>query len=171
MKNKVKEIGSEFDFSNEFSTDNSNGLFENGLLTFSGRGAIYEALSDILKAKKIDTAWLPSYSCESMAQPFYDLGISVEFYGVNYDFGKKEIVRGDFEMGENDVVLTMSYFGFYDNGNEEIISKCRSNGVKVIEDCTHSLLSDGSFVADYRVCSLRKWFPVASGGFVQKSVC
>lgn len=168
MATNVKEIGSEFDYRNEFLTKQDNGLFDSGLLTYSGRTAIEVAICDILKTKRIDTAWLPSYSCESMAQPFCDLGIKIAFYGVNYDFEKRKVVRDEFEIDTNDVVLTMSYFGFYDEGNINLIKKCRDNGVTVIEDCTHTLLSDTEFEADYRVSSLRKWFPVASGGFVQK---
>lgn len=168
MKTNAREIGSEFDYRNEFLNEKNNSLFESGLLTYSGRTAIGVAISDILKTRKIGVAWLPSYSCESMAQPFYDLGIKVEFYSVSYDFKKNKIVREDFEPCKNDVVLTMGYFGFGDAGNIELVKKCRDKGIIVIEDGTHSLLSHTEFLADYRVSSLRKWFAAASGGFVQK---
>ena len=166
--NKVSEIGSEFDYRNEYLSDKYNGFFENGLLTYSGRTAIGVAVCDILKYRTINKAWLPSYCCDSMAQPFRDLGICVDFYSVEYDFQNGRIVRGDFDAGKNDVVLSMDYFGFCDEGNTGLVKKCRDNGVKVIEDCTHSLLSGGEFLADYRVSSLRKWFPIACGGFVEK---
>ena len=168
MKNNAREIGSEFDYRNRFLCEGDNGLFDGGLLTYSGRTAIAVAFYDILKSHAISTVWLPSYSCESMAQPFYDFGVNVKFYSLNYDFKKNKIVREDFEPSKNDVVLTMGYFGFYDDGNTELVKKCRDNRTIVIEDCTHSLLSSGDFLADYRVSSLRKWFATASGGFVQK---
>ncbi len=164
----MSEIGSEFDFRNEYLRDQNNGRFDDGLLTYSGRTAIHAAVSDILKYRAIDKAWLPSYCCDSMVQPFRDLGISVDFYSVRYDFEKNGIVYTDFDAGKNDVVLSMGYFGFDSIQNAEIIKKCLDNRIKVIEDCTHSLLSDNEFLADYRVSSLRKWFPTASGGFVQK---
>ncbi len=165
---KINEIGSEFDFHNEYLSGKNNGRFDDVLLTYSGRTAIGVVVSDILKGQIIDKAWLPSYCCDSMAQPFRDLDIPVEFYSVEYDFEKNGIVYTDFNAGGNDVVLSMSYFGFDDRGNRELIKKCVDSGIVVIEDCTHSLLLNSEFLADYRVSSLRKWFPVASGGFAQK---
>ena len=165
----MNEIGSEFDFNSEYLSDKNNALFEIGMLTYSGRTAIHIALSDILKDRAIDKAWIPSYCCDSMVQPFRDIGIRAEFYSVEYDSASRKIVRAEFDAGKDDVVLTMGYFGFCDNGNTELIRKCQDNGTIVIEDCTHSLLSDGRLSADYQVSSLRKWFPIASGGFVQNA--
>ena len=168
MDKKINEIGSEFDFNRDFYTEKSNGRFENGLLTYSGRIAIRAAVSDILEQHSIDRAWLPSYCCDSMVAPFRDLGIKVCFYSVELDPCNGKTVRGEFEASKNDVVLTMGYFGFDDEGNTELVKKCRYNGISVIEDRTHTLFCKDDFIADYRVASLRKWFPIASGGFAEK---
>lgn len=40
----------------------------------------------------------------------------------------------------------------------------RKYGIFIIEDVTHSLLTEKSTIGDVCVCSLRKWFPIPDGG-------
>lgn len=162
------EIGSEFELFTKYSSGNCRDRFLKGALSFSGRGALYAILRDILSTRRVAKAWLPSYCCASMVAPFTYLGINVCFYGVNYSKSERCLVYDLPKFNKEDIVLTMSYFGFFDKGNEEIINYCINNGVTVIEDITHSFLSSRSVDADYSVASLRKWFPVACGGYAEK---
>lgn len=162
-----QEIGSEFEMPDKQSVSYST-RFDEFELTFSGRTSIQLAIRDLVSQKTIQSVWLPSYCCNSMIQPFYDLGIPVKFYEVNKS-KSLGVNRRRFTPQKNEAVFSMAYFGFSDPGNNEIIELCISQDIPVIEDCTHSLLSANEVLsADYRIASLRKWFSIATGGYVKK---
>ena len=122
-----------------------------GSLVFSGRTAIEAVLKCIPNAK---TALLPSYCCDSMIVPFQKAGLRVSFFETNY---KDEF---NYRIRESaDILLWNNYFGFSNDMPE-------FDGI-IIEDITHSLLSENQYHqrSDYYVASLRKWEPIASGGF------
>ncbi len=135
---------------------------------FSGRNAIDIALRDILKEKKINRIYVPSYCCVSMLQAFIDRGLKYEFYKVTFKDGKFQ-----YEMpkaGKDDVILIMSYFGLDSAAACKVIEKKHREGAVIIEDITHSLFREKSACddSDYLVASLRKWFAVPTGGWVGK---
>lgn len=135
---------------------------------FSGRNAIDIALRDILHEKKIDTVYVPSYSCISMLQAFIDRGMKVEFYQVGFESGM--FTYRIPETDEHSVVLIMSYFGLATDHVHDQIREIHKKGSIVIEDITHSLLrrDSASDESDYVVASLRKWFAIPSGGWIGK---
>lgn len=144
------EIGSEF---NSKSIENGEGISfpKSGTLTFSGRTAIETVLKETFG---VNTALLPSYCCDSVIEPFRKAGISVSFYDVNHKDGLK------INLFQNaDVLFWCNYFGFE-------TEMPNFNGI-IIEDITHSLLSDVSHNkrSDYWVASLRKWEPIYCGGY------
>ena len=149
------EIGSEFHF---MPFENGTGLFlpKEGSLVFSGRTAIEAVLKQIPDAK---TALLPSYCCDSMIDPFRKAGIKYAFYDVNYDGGLKISVQG-----KADILLWCNYFGFK--------TEMPDFGGTIIEDITHSLLSDFPChdKSSFLVASLRKWMPLYCGGYCSVSV-
>ena len=166
MTNNI-EIGSEFEMPDE-GVISACTEFSEYELTLSGRTAIHLAIQDLLSQREVQKAWLPSYCCASMIQPFQDSGIPVCFYSVNRDRASG-ISRERFVPKYNDVVVSMDFFGFSDYENQALIESCLSNGVLVIEDTTHSFLSSNSdYNADYCIASIRKWFPLAFGGVVKK---
>lgn len=153
-----KEIGSEF---HKVLKEKGDGIRLPGFghFVFSGRTAIETVLLNIPNAKK---ALLPSYCCESIIQPFKTLGIDVEFYPVY--FSDNGIII-DIDIDNNtDIVFLCNYFGYSTNQLEKIKN---NDSVIIIEDITHSLLSNIPFhdFSDFIVASLRKWFPVYSGGY------
>ena len=168
------EIGSHFwlDLSDksELKSDSERWLpiVEDSSLTFSGRSAIELALLDIKKEKRVSTAYLPSYCCESMVTPFIKNDFSVEFYDI--DFQKSEFVYKIDENAKYDVALVMSYFGLCSENAHSIIEKLSKRGTIIIEDITHSLLSkrQNSEKSDYLVAGLRKWFAIPTGGWIGK---
>lgn len=136
--------------------------------TFSGRNAIDIAIRDILSTRKINKIYAPSYCCVAMLQEFVDRGLKVEFYNVGFENG-----RFTYQMPDSDaysVVLIMSYFGLNTNEERKLIERIHEKGSIVIEDITHSLLRKDavSSISDYMVVSLRKWFPVPTGGWIGK---
>lgn len=144
------EIGSEFQKQN---IENGKGIAlpQNGSYVFSGRTAFDAVLS---YEPKIESVLLPAYCCESMLVPFKEKGICIKFYDVNFN-EKVNISITD----SSDALVWCDYFGFHNDMPEY-------DGL-VIEDITHSLLSEKQFHerSDYLVASLRKWEPIICGGY------
>lgn len=161
------EIGSEYwEFEGELNSDNKEfwNIGKDVKFTLSGRTSIYYVLKNILLKNNVQKVYMPSYSCSSMVQAFNDLGIEVEYYDVYYNEGLKYNI--DIE-DDCDIFFAMNYFGYSMTNMEEYIKKFKEKGKIVIEDVTHSVLSKKGYSqhSDYLVGSLRKWFPVSSGGF------
>lgn len=170
---KYSEIGSYFwlDGSEEAWTQKTITWLprmEDKCFTFSGRNAIDIAIRDILRKHRIDVVYVPSYCCVSMLQEFIDRGLKIEFYNVGYENGK--FIYQQLKCSVNSVVLVMSYFGLDTSGARKLIQEVHEGGAIVIEDITHSLLRKdaASDISDYVVASLRKWFPIPTGGWVGK---
>lgn len=143
-------------------------ICDDSALTFSGRGAITTALEDILCSRRITRIYMPSYCCESMLQPFWANGIEIEYYEVTFENGE---FHYKFEFNKKaELALVMSYFGFSTYMAHDLIEHLSNKGICVIEDITHSLFNKypSSEKSDYIVASLRKWFPIPTGGWVGK---
>lgn len=159
------EIGSEYwKYEGKLDCDNSNfwNLGKDTKFVLSGRTAIYFVLKNILLEQDVKKAYLPSYSCDSMAQSFIDLGIEIEYYDVYYNEQLKYNI--DLE-NDSDIFFAMNYFGYSETNMEKYIKKFKEKGKIVIEDITHSILSRKRYsnYSDYLIGSLRKWFPISSG--------
>ena len=166
----MKEIGSEFeDGIVEYGTNNLRWFYEgNGYYyqyTISGRTAIQLAIEDSGISGK---ALLPSYCCDSMIEPFRANGFRIDYYsvddrdGLHYEFPSIDSYQ---------VVLFCNYFGFKTPYlPHEIVDNIHNNGGIIIEDFTHSLLSEEEVHSDsdYYIASLRKWFPINCGGVCVK---
>ena len=162
------EIGSEFWISDNEKVENHfwDELGVDNVFLFSGRTAIEYVLKQIMRTKKIKTAYFPSYCCASMLQPFFEKNIQVEFYQVFYDNENGLTYKIDVDK-KYDIFFAMSYFG-YDNTNMDYyIEKYRKlENTIIVEDITHRLLSKKTMCefSNYAIASLRKWFPIISGG-------
>ena len=165
------EIGGDFWQEDVGNRNNINKeFFEFGIdnyFVMSGRTAIDTALQDILKTKKIKNVYFPSYSCESMMKPFIDRNIKIDYYNVYFNENLKYDIDINYDC---DIFFAMNYFGFTSTNMEAYINEFKKRDIIVIEDITHSLLSQKIFSkkSDYLVCSLRKWFPIISGGIISK---
>lgn len=136
----------------------------------SGRSAI-RYLLDLLQ-DKIKSVMLPQYVCESVLIPFVEKQYQITYYPIDE---KLQLIRGDFEQLLQEkapqLVLVQSYFGF-DTLNKErtFLKELSRKGIIVVEDITHSLLSDGwQPCADYMIGSLRKWCAIPDGGILIKT--
>lgn len=160
------EIGSEYwELDEELNSDNKEfwNIGKDVRFTLSGRTSIHYVLKNILLKNNVQKAYMPSYCCDSMVQSFNDLGIEVEYYDVYYNEGLKYNINLDEEC---DIFFAMNYFGYSRTNMDEYVRKFKQKGKIVIEDITHSVLNKNGFSesSDYLVGSLRKWFPISSGG-------
>lgn len=160
------EIGSEYwEYYGNLSQNNEQfwNLGKDNKFVLSGRTAIYYVLENILAKRKIKKVYFPSYSCKSMLQAFEDLEIQVLYYDVYYDNGLKYNINLNQDC---DIFFAMNYFGYSESNMENYTKYFKEKGCVIIEDITHSILSEKKFskYSDYLIASLRKWFPIFSGG-------
>jgi len=131
--------------------------------TLCGRTALELVLRDVLQRRPIHRAYLPSYCCHTMIEPFAAKGIKVEFYDVF--FTEAEIDFCFQADNQCDLVFLMDYFGFLTSKTMSVAAEQKSRGKCVVYDATHSMFCKGM---DYRFCdyvfgSFRKWFGVNAG--------
>lgn len=164
------EIGSEF-WLEDIKNEKKNKFFMIGQdrrFLLSGRTAIMYVINDILKSNKdVKRVYMPSFCCESMLQPFLEKDINIIYYNVSYN---NKIMYNIDTNKKCDIFFAMNYFGFVSTNMHEYIKEFSRKGVIVIEDITHSLLCDQNYCSnsDYLVVSLRKWFPIITGGMAVK---
>ena len=133
--------------------------------TFMGRDALTLAVS-YLELTKDDTVVLPAYTCKDVLKSFVRK-CRVLFYDVGYDLtidpgALRAKLRGRERVS---MVLITNYFGFLQPHRGEIGDLCRERGICLVEDCAHSLLTQGSGEAgDLSIYSFRKILPVRDGG-------
>ena len=158
----LKEIGSEFWAPPAQLAASENGLFPPGTVWFgAGRQALASIIEDIRKNRRLETAALPAWCCDSMAEPFLRAGVKVEFYCVEALPGgglRRELP----EPGSVDAVLVLDYFGYAESGPTP------RGDWAVIRDLTHGLFTRVPDDADYYFGSMRKWGAFVTGGYAWK---
>ncbi|MEG1820716.1 MAG: hypothetical protein RR201_00535 [Malacoplasma sp.] len=164
----IKEMGS------EFCEEETAGMIqlqqnENIRYLLSGRTALGYIIKDMMLTKKIKKAYLPSYCCHTMIEPFIKSNIQIEFYDVLFLETNELEYKIDTFM-PCDVVYLIEYFGFSNKFMTDISKKFKLRGITVIEDITHSMLKENKNYkyVDYIFGSFRKWTSLYSGGFAYK---
>ena len=162
------EIGSEYWLEKIYKGNLKIEEKDNQILFMSGRTAIDYAIDLIEKHKKVKNVYMPSYCCSSMLAPFIERNIKIEFYTVSFN-GEKFVYDIDSDK-DCDIFFAMNYFGFTINNMDFYIDifKNKNKNTFIIEDSTHSLLSKRIYngKSDFVVASLRKFFPIISGGIL-----
>jgi len=135
----------------------------------SGRTALYAIIKEIkesLCSSRPLTAYLPSYCCHTMIDPFLQQGVSVDFYPVVFRDGSLQQLINPRKLC--DVILVMDYFGF------SIIEKELPKSAIVVRDMTHALFSSDYAEklqsADYLFASFRKWGAIAGASVASKKI-
>jgi len=147
-----------------------NNSFQNIIGTFMGRDALTLAVS-YLKLKTDDIVLLPAYLCGVVLHPF--LGRArIEFYDILPNLTiDPDIIRDKLKEERVKVVLIINYFGFLQPYRKEIRNLCKNRGVFIIEDCAHSLLTDGSGdIGDINIFSFAKILPIPDGGGLKLNI-
>lgn len=168
MNRTASEIGSEFSSNILTKGENSlDDLLPNQRFYLSGRTALAAIIDDINVLAPIKRAYLPSYCCESMIEPFLRKGIEVSFYSVGLSDQNKFEVEYDYNHG-CDVVLVMYYFGFIQEQIQEILEHEKS--AIIIQDITHSMFCEGGIAETphYWFSSVRKWSAIPGVGIAGK---
>lgn len=132
----------------------------------SGRNA-FKAICNILEVEK-KRVLFPAYHCETESNPWYENGWEVFYYMVEENFCvSADRLKAAIIEYRPSVIVIQSFYGFesYDDQCDIVLKDYKENGGIVIEDITQTLLSDFRHeVADYYVCSFRKFFAIPEGG-------
>ena len=130
--------------------------------TLSGRTAL-EHIVEVMQHRGMKKAYLTSYCCHTMIEPFVIHGFRVAFYDI---WLTKEGIHREVNLTGNDceVVLLMDYFGHTDSETVEVAKAAKATGKVVIYDATHSLYSDVDYSPyDFIYGSYRKWVDINCG--------
>ncbi len=114
-------------------------------------------------------AAVPSFTCETVIQPFLESGYGLKMYGINAGLGiEKDGFLADLKESEVGVLIIHRYFGFDTMPDiSGVIGEIRELGIYIIEDRTQCLYSDiQPLDADFFVASLRKWHGIPDGGIL-----
>ncbi len=131
--------------------------------TLCGRTALELLLRDALQERGIRKAYLPSYCCHTMIEPFVAKGINAVFYDVFFtDTG---ISCAFDEENDCELVFLMDYFGFQNEKTVAVAKSQKAKGKVVVYDATHALFCEDMDYSpyDYVFGSFRKWFGVNAG--------
>jgi len=132
--------------------------------TFMARDALFLA-AIFLKLTRNDVCLLPAYLCKEVWRPFAGRS-QLAFYDVDDQLNvEPAAIERLLKAKPIRMLLIINYFGFLQKWREEIASLCRQYGTVLLEDCAHSLLTQGSGeTGELCVVSLRKMLPVVDGG-------
>ena len=153
-----------------------NKVFDYSLIKFYslGREALLSGLT-ALNIQRGDSIVVPAYLCNSVIEPLKKYGINLIFVDVKDDLSLplsslKEVVKSR----QIKAVLLVHYFGFTRN-IDDLILFCREQNIAVIEDASHSLLSqffgnENRYKGDIEIFSIRKSLPVIDGGALRVNI-
>lgn len=137
----------------------------------TGRSAIQFVINTIEgqnpNIKKV--AVLPSFTCDTVFEPFLKSGYEVFYYPVEHDLRTtSNAILETVIKYDASIVLFHRYFGFdtLDGQVDRMCEVLRELRKYTIEDCTQCLYSDISRAdSDFTVGSIRKWTGTPDGGF------
>jgi dTDP-4-amino-4,6-dideoxygalactose transaminase len=138
--------------------------FPGVVATFMGRDALSLAISHLaLKAE--EAVLLPAYVCHEVVRPFVNR-TRVILHDVPPDVTlDPDQIRKHLKADRIRLLVMINYFGFLQPHRLEIKALCAEHGAVLLEDCAHSLLTEGSGDSgDLSVYSFRKILPVSDGG-------
>jgi len=135
----------------------------------SGRIALLSGLIN-LGVRKGDSIIIPAYMCNSSIKPLQAFGFNIIFIDVdkNLDLLVTEVMKVLKINKSIKALLVVHYFGFTRN-IDELVKICQSFKVKVIEDASHSFMSQlnrnkKSIKGNLEIFSMRKSLPIIDGG-------
>jgi hypothetical protein len=125
------------------------------------------AIHQVCCGLKPKAAWLPSYLCSALIEPFNKLGVAVRYYhaGPKITNSSTDWVR---DVASGDFVLVIHYFGF-PNDTLPTDEVNRRGGV-IVEDASQALFVKQQYPgSSCIVYSPRKFFGVPDGGVLATS--
>lgn len=167
----MKEIGSIFSLYDKCQGSGACNNVLSGRKLFSFcREAIYLiAKKEIANGKK---AMLPKYTGSSVIAPFQELGYDYQFYPVCNDLTidisrAKEI----FSVHHPNLMVVHPYYGMdLTKQEQDMLEEMHEGGCEIILDLTQCLFSTMRLpFIKYYVGSIRKWFAIPDGAFLETS--
>lgn len=155
-----KVMGGEYAISAN-ALDNMQPVLGKTISYSSGRCALYTILKSCERNCLSREILLPDYLCDSVTRAVIDAGWRYSFYHIDSS------LKPDFDNVNCKTILLINYFGLIDL--KETVNRLRSSfsDITIIIDKVQAYYSfDSSIGEDYSFCSLRKWFPVADGAYV-----
>lgn len=131
-----------------------------------------EALFDIagIHGQNSRKVLLPAYTCQTVIDPFQQLGWDITYYPINKDLIiDTQVLSTIANQIHPDVVLAHPYFGMDFNVIEkEALQTIKASGTIIIVDNTQCIFSKERLpFVDYYVGSYRKWFCCPDGAFLE----
>lgn len=119
----------------------------------SGRSCI----SEILQRKRPTRAYIPFYCCDSVMQPFRDLGIRVEHYSIGEDL----LPASPPTPSANEILFLIDLFGLCEFDTTYFSTFSDS----IVYDCSHAFFRKPS-ASCWMFNSARKFFGVPDGAYL-----
>lgn len=137
-------------------------------LTLNARGALYLACSEVADHRRTKIL-LPAFHCPSAITPALAAGLQPVYYRIKPDLSidlDDVLAKADAQTA---AVLIIHFFGIAPD--LQALGALASQGIKIIEDCSHSFLQAsvplrlaGSPASDFRIFSFWKIVPSGVGG-------
>jgi len=118
-------------------------------------------LQYILRAKKYNKIFLPSYICDSVLQPINNENLSYEFYSINQGFEP----LFNKPINDDECFLYVNYFGI----NSKNVNKCVAKYENLIIDNSHAFFEFPHKNID-TFYSARKFFGVPDGAYLYSNI-
>ena len=146
------------------------------LPSFYDRQKLYslcrEALFDIATiygegSKKV---LLPAYTCQTVIDPFQQLGWDITYYPINKDLIiDTQALLAIVNKTNPDIVLAHPYYGMdFNDIEKDALQTIKAAGAIIIVDNTQCIFSEERLpFVDYYVGSYRKWFCCPDGAFLE----
>lgn len=115
-------------------------------------------LAAILRALRPARVYVPFYTCNTVFQPFVDLGIPITFYAIDERFAPKDPPV----LGTDEYILWTNYFGLCGEVLPELSARY---GAHLLIDDTHAFFS-GRHARLWSFTSARKFFGVPDGAYL-----
>lgn len=142
--------------------------YDRQLLYSLCREALYDIAAKHSQCSK--KVLLPAYTCQTVIDPFQQLGWNITFYPINKDLTiDTQALLTIANQRKPDIVLAHPYYGMDFNAVEkDALKSLKESGAIIIVDNTQCIFSEErlSFV-DYYVGSYRKWFCCPDGAFLE----
>lgn len=138
--------------------------FENYITVASGRIGIRVILQMLSPTEPF---LLPSYLCESVIQPFHEIGVPIAFYNIRPDLTiDLSDLEAKVEKYDPSGILFIHYFGFPINSEAKFALNQLKQRIWLIEDYSHRPILEEDPIGHFQVTSFRKYLPVPDGGLV-----
>lgn len=146
----MREIGGYI----EFEHYNGTLFHEDAIKLNCGRSALVY----LIKAKKIDSIWLPKLICDSVIDVCKTENISYSFYNIGEDF----LPVGDIPCRKSEWIYIVN---FYSQLNNEMIHELSGHYANIIIDNAQSYFQNPVSGID-TLYTCRKYFGVSDGAFL-----